>query len=642
MTIKTAGYASAATIALISVLAIPSAHADALFRSVTVLPADVTSTPISGFDASRQTIKEPGNSAILSGLEFDEVGDQPCFIRSHWWRSTTDDVDQEFTTDFDICAQRVDGDQSIVFSNARETRTGVRAIQVCNTGQSNHRVKGVKLFGAFVDQDQNGTVVSSGTTRSFERTNCKEPWQAVRACTSGEVAVGLVIEHTNDEVTGLGLRCAPVRVQSVMVDSNPATLFNEMERDIRVQVDAAGKIETMTIAQAIERHEVAGATVVVIDNGEVAVVRHYGMRNAKDDLRTNGDTIYQAASISKLFGALAMAKAARLSHGPTLDQTAQRTANANPDSLIARWVDKKFDRDEESYPAEITVRRLMGHTAGLSNWGIGNSKSDNETELETILMGDPFTDSTKPRVRPGTDWCYSGGGVSAAEAMFEIHAGCKARDFLNEEILTAYGLTKSTFNDASDSMSNLARGCSRGLCSTKPKHTEAKFAGGMLANPEEYARVLTYLMNDGKDRTGRQIIPLADVQAILTPTYHRSSSLRACTASSACASGETCVIGRCMTPLEAACDGSGSWWYGMGTYLSKNVPFGPGGYPRSIYHGGANPDGDSATRFEADRQTRRGVVIMVNGEYTWTKKGVEYGANALVNDIAAAFSRHFQ
>ena len=379
---------------------------------------------------------------------------------------------------------------------------------------------------------------------------------------------------------------------------------------------------------------------VVIDDGEVAVVRHYGMRNAKENLRTNGDTLYQAASISKLFGALAMAKAARMSHGPELDDTVQQTADDHPDSLIDRWVKKKFGRNEESFPGQISVRRLLGHSAGLSNWGIGNSKSDNATELETILLGDPFTDSTKPRVRPGTDWCYSGGGVSAAEAMLEIHSGKKPRVFLND-MLAEYGLTKSTFDDAKDGMTNLARGCSRGICSTKPKHTEAKFAGGMLAHPEEYARVVAMLMNDGKDENGKQVIPLADVQAILTPTYHRSSSLGVCKNSSACGSGETCVIGRCMKPLEADCDGSDDWWYGMGTYVSKDDPFGSAGFPRRIEHGGANPDGDSATHFEADRKDRNGIVIMVNGEYEWKKNGVAYGSEELVDDIEAAFDLHF-
>jgi hypothetical protein len=96
-----------------------------------------------------------------------------------------------------------------------------------------------------------------------------------------------------------------------------------------------------------------------------------------------------------------------------------------------------------------------------------------------------------------------------------------------------------------------------------------------------------------------------------------------------------------MKPLETDCDGSGSWWYGMGVYLSKNA-LATDGYPRSIYHGGANPDGDSATHFEADRQTKRGIVIMVNGEYEWSKQSVEYGASALVDDIQQAYSRHFK
>lgn len=621
--------------ALLSFMSAHCAYAD-IFRNIYTL--DTETLPISGFGASQHTTREGGSSAILSGLVFDEVGDKPCYIRFHWWRHTLDNVSQEFTTEFNICPNRVDGDKSIVFSKARDSKTGVRAIQVCNNGQDNHRLKGVRLFGALVDVIDSGKVVPSASMLSFERTNCDEPWKSVRECDAGKVATGLVVEHTNEEITGLALRCSAIQIKSVTVASDPVALYEKMERDIQVRVDKDGKKEAMSINAAIEQHEVAGATVVVIDNGEVAIVRHYGMRNAKDKLATNGNTLYQAASISKLFGGLAMAAAARKSHGPKLDETAQKSADKYPSKLIAQWVDKKFDGAEESYPAEITVRRLMGHSAGLSNWGIGNSKSDNATELETILMGDPFTDSTKPRVRPGTDWCYSGGGVSAAESILQAHSVRTPRDFLNDEILAAYGLTKSTFDDASDDMTNLARGCSKGLCSTKPKHTEAKFAGGMLANPEEYARVVTYLMNGGKDKAGKQIINAADVQAILTPTYNRSSSLKACSSSTSCGS-EGCVLGRCMKPLPASCSGSSSAWYGMGVYLGTTVL--SDGYSRSFWHGGANPDGDSATHFQADRQTKRGIVIMVNGEYEWTKKDVTYGANALVDDIQEAFARHF-
>ncbi len=630
-------YASFVTLTGITV---SSARADETLRSINAATG-IEPTLISGFQGSDSTTKEPGSSAILSGLEFDEVGDKPCFIRSHWWRFTSENIRQEFTTTFNICSKTVDGDKSILFSNARTTKTGVHGIQVCNNGQNNHRVKGVRLFGATVDKDGDGQVKTITATPSFERTNCKPPWKSMRTCDGQKIAVGLIVKHTKDEITGLGLRCADIQVKPVQVASNTAALFAEMEKDVQVQVDKDGKTEKMSILEALERHEAAGATVVVIDDGKVAVVRHYGMRNAKDNLKTNKDTIYQAASISKLFGALAMAKAARLDHGPKLDDTAQRTANSHRDSLIDKWTEKKFKGDEKDYPKDITVRRLMGHSAGLSNWGIGNSKRDNATELETILLGDPFTDSTKPRVRPGTDWCYSGGGVSAAEAMLNIESGRAPRVFLNE-MIEEYGLTKSTFNDAKDSMDNLARGCSRGPCSTKPKHTGAKFAGGMLANPEEFAQVVALLMNDGKDEAGKQVIPTDDVHAILTPTFHRSSSLKSCRSTDSCGSGELCVIGRCMKPLEAKCGASdfGSW-YGMGVFLAIDDPFGADGYPRKFEHGGANPDGDSATHFEADRKNRNGVVIMVNGEYKWTKKGVTYGANALAKDMKAAFDRHF-
>lgn len=595
-----------------------------------------TDTAISGFTASQRTIRQPGGGAFLSGLDFDEVGDKPCFIRAHWWRFNSDNTPQELATTFDICSSHVDGDRSILYADARQTKTGVRAIQVCNNSSNNHRLKGAKIFGATLDQNGNGSVVSTGDSRSFERTNCSPPWKTTRTCPAGQVAVGLLIEHTSEEITGLGLRCAPIEI----VETTPtvASVYGEMEADIRVKTDSNGATTSLTLPQAITRHEVAGATVVVIEGGEVALVRHYGQRNAKDNLPTNGDTIYQAASISKLFGGLAMARAARLGVGPALDTTVQSFANAHPNGLIARWAQQKFNGNEASFPAEMDVRRLMGHTAGLSNHGIGNSDSDNATELETILMGDLFTDSTRPISRPGTEYCYSGGGVSAAEAMLQ-ESGEMPRVFLND-MLDEWGLTKSTFNDANDNMGNLARGCSRGICSTDPKHTEAKFAGGMLANPEEYAQVLTYLMNNGRDPAGVRIIPLADVHAVLTPTFQRGSSLRACTlGGSACPAGETCIADLCRDASLPDCDG-GQADYGLGTGISAD-DIENDGYPESFSHGGGNPDGDSATYFYANRAEEDGIVIMVNGEYEWNQNSVTYGADALVNDIKDAYFRHF-
>ena len=604
-------------------------------------------TGISGFSAESETIREPGNDAFLYGIEFDEVGDKPCFILAHWWRNTRDDTKNDFTTKFDICKKTVTGDQSLIFSNGASEQKAVSAIQACNNNKNNHRMKGVKLFGSFVDRNGDGKVTDiSAPALSFQRPNCHEPFKAKRSCDDGSVAIGLVIEHTDDEITGLGLKCAKPVIKPVKLTDNIVNTYSAMEADIRVQTSKNGNTKTLTLAEAINEHQVAGATVVIIDNGKIALTRHYGMRDKTKNLPTNGDTFYTSASISKMIAGFAMAKAARMSHGPKLGRKVSKTAATNPDSLVGKWVNKQFKKDESDFPDEISVRRLMGHSAGLDTWGIGTYKKDNKTDMKTILLGDIFHKGVKPRKAPGIDWCYSGGGITVAEAMLETHSGRSAREFLNNEILEPYNMKESTANDADDSMTNLARGCSRGNCNSKPGHSEVKFAGGLLVHPEDYARLLTYIANDGKDTSGNQIIPVQDVQAILTPTYFKRSSKKLCAASKpTCTGNEVCINRKCIEPMRATCpskDADFGTWYGMGVKLSMNDPFGPEGLPRVLEHGGANDYDDVATHFEISRDNKNGIVIMVNGEFEWeNNSGATLGANALSTDIESAYDRNF-
>lgn len=617
----------------LTLAAVPAAQAKLPVFLEVRTPGPNDDTPVSGFTAANRILREPGSHAILYGLDFDEVGDKPCLIVAHWWRFTDDGKPQDFTTRFDICSSPADGDKSIVFANARETKTGVRGIQVCNNSSSNHRLKGAKILGATID-GVTGAVQSTGTSKSFERTNCSPPWKATRTCEAGQIAVGLFIEHSSEEITGLALDCSPVDI--VATSPSVASVYGEMEADIQVETNGNGTTSTMTLLEAIDQHEVAGASVAVIENGAVALVRHYGYRNAVDHLPTNANTIYQTASISKLFAGLAMVRAAREGVGPVLTSTVQEWADAHPGSLIDTWVGQKFTGDAAGYPSEISVRRLLDHSAGLSHHGIGNFYDDTPTELATILLGDAVTEDTHPLSRPGTEHCYSGGAFSAAEAML-ADAGLTPRVYLNG-MLGDWGLTQSTYDEAADSMTDLARGCSRGTCSTAPPHTIAKFAGGLLSNPKEYATVLTLLLNSGLDALGNRVLPLADVRAVLTPTYERTSSLQACTGS--CPAGETCIGARCMKPFLDTCDGGTSNGYGLGTFVTAAHLLADG-YPRNLSHGGANPDGGSATFFFADRLDDDGIVIMVNGEYQWSQNGATLGANALVDDIKAAYFRHF-
>jgi hypothetical protein len=305
-------------------------------RYIDADPATVKSTDISGRTGTEQTVREPGFNAFLYGLEFDEKGDKPCYVAARWWRYNDQNQPADFTTKFDICRDAAKGDKPLVFTQRADLRLAIDSVKVCSNDNKKHRLKGVEVTAGSIDRNGSGVVESAVQKDSFDRPNC-DSWNKVRSCEAGKVAVGLVIDHTDEEITGLALKCAePVVRTDSRISSSPQERYAKMETDIRVTVDKDGKSEIMTIAQAIYRHEVAGATVVIIEKGEISVVRHYGYRDKKLNLRTNKDMIYPTASISKMVGALGMLTAARLGKGPALDTTIKDAAAAHSGTLVDR------------------------------------------------------------------------------------------------------------------------------------------------------------------------------------------------------------------------------------------------------------------------------------------------------------------
>ncbi|MCU1266247.1 MAG: hypothetical protein JWM21_2565 [Acidobacteria bacterium] len=611
------------------------------YRHIYVDNAHLFTTPISGFKSSKHDTLEPGSNAFLVGLEFDEKSDKPCFIRAHWWRYTAANPDEQLTTFFDICKSSAKGDQSLVFTSSTALRQAVDGIQVCSNNDKDHRMKGVKLSSAFIDRDAKGKVENAGNDLKFERPNCSS-WKDFKGCSVGMVAIGLNIEHSGEEITGLGLHCTQPTIKSDTptpgsTDSDKEK-FSKMEHDIRVAVNKDGHTQTMSIKDAVARHEVNAATVVVIDNRKISAVHHYGVRSRKSGLPANDDTLYPTASLSKFVSSVGMLIAADKDEGPKLVRSVRQTANDFPNSLIARWVNKQFKGKNSDFPKDITISHLLSHTAGLDTHTIGTARHDSKTDMTNILMGSGLNPGVKPLAAPGTLFEYSGGGFVAAESMLETHSGRTATNFLNKEVLEHFHLTKSTFNTANDDMVNLARGCSRGICSDKPEYTTVKFAGGLLANPEEYARLLLIIMNDGKDDTGHELLPFDRVKDMLTPAAHINSSRKSCTSHDSCPKGgsgtkddEKCYNGVCILPVDA-----GGTWYGLGVGLS-GADY--AGFPTVLSHSGGQDN--VSTYFHVSRGGGNGIVIMVTGETKWNKDGADFGADALVDDIKEAFFRTY-
>jgi CubicO group peptidase (beta-lactamase class C family) len=404
----------------------------------------------------------------------------------------------------------------------------------------------------------------------------------------------------------------------------------------------------LTMQNQVEHHHVGGASVVIIEKGKITQHHWYGCRDRRAASRTTANTIYQTASLSKFVSAIGIVNAHRRQI-VDLDRTVQSYTNAHPDSLLAEWVDDKFRGTTEDYPQEIPLRRLLNHTAGLDTEGINAWEPGNVPTMRDILMGShAFAGGVQPISRPRTVIQYSGGGYIVAEHILQLASPLSFKEYLQQNVLDAAGLSLSTFDIAQPSMSNLARPFSHTPSDSRVLQTNVKAAGGLLASAREYAELVTALVNGGYTASGHRVMLQPDIDAILTPAALGVSTFTPCSKPGATKTidqgtvnvkglelelpdvTELCVAGQFRRVLSDVGD-----WRGLGVKLSMDVE--SDGYPRVVDHSGSQTG--ARTYFKIDRRTGNGIVIMINGTEKWADgDGFTFGADPLLSEIRAAYN----
>lgn len=171
----------------------------------------VTTTSISGFNASDLTWLAVGEGDFgIAGLSWDEDGDKPCRM---WAQPRALDYAVPGAgPQMDICGAAavpfVVGSITKTVAFDGNARYFVRGIAACTNGQSNHRLKGVRIYAAKVWANQN-PVDGLSASDEEDRPNCSQ-WHTAVYCPSGQIASAIVAHHSDKEITGLSLRCRRV------------------------------------------------------------------------------------------------------------------------------------------------------------------------------------------------------------------------------------------------------------------------------------------------------------------------------------------------------------------------------------------------------------------------------------------------
>ncbi|PCJ14321.1 MAG: hypothetical protein COB10_04540 [Planctomycetota bacterium] len=151
--------------------------------------------------------------------------------------------------------------------------------------------------------------------------------------------------------------------------------------------------------QLLQDFSVPGAAIAIIENGEIVLQKGYGFSDIENEVKVDTKTGFNIGSISKTFAAWGVMN---------LVQDGKLDLDAPAEKYLSRWhlPESEFDSNE------VTIRRLLSHTAGLSLHGYpGWSPTDELPTIEESLNGkNNGPGRVEIIMEPGTRYKYSGGG----------------------------------------------------------------------------------------------------------------------------------------------------------------------------------------------------------------------------------------
>ena len=196
-----------------------------------------------------------------------------------------------------------------------------------------------------------------------------------------------------------------------------------------------GAGDGLTLADHMAALHVPGVSIAVIQNGEIAWARGFGVTRLGGPAVTP-DTLFQAASISKPVSALAVLR---------LVESGKLNLDTDVNQYLKTW---KVPENQFTAKAKVTLRTLLTHTAGMTVRGFpGYAANSPLPTLVQILKGEPPANTPRIFVDtvPGTSGRYSGGGYVVAQQLLEDVTGIPFPQLMRDSVLMPIGMTHSTF-----------------------------------------------------------------------------------------------------------------------------------------------------------------------------------------------------
>lgn len=282
---------------------------------------------------------------------------------------------------------------------------------------------------------------------------------------------------------------------------------------VKAQAWPKGPLPLPRIAEEIEKRVASLAAednfsgVVLVAKGDRVLFRRaYGLADQQWSIRNRPDTKFHIASIGKMFTAAAILK---LAGEPKLSL----------DDPLAKWV-PEYPHAEA---AQITLRQLLTHSAGIGEW-------DNRQVRHDVSGAEAARTMTAPlEFKPGARFGYSNAGYVLLQAVIEKATGKPFANALRDLVFTPAGMTHTGLWPVTAVVPNRATGYLHSEddpLGLGPRYSNEQFLGyGANGSGGEYSTaddMFAFL----KSIANKRLLGVKGTQEMLTPRIDFAGAAR--------------------------------------------------------------------------------------------------------------------
>jgi D-alanyl-D-alanine carboxypeptidase len=211
--------------------------------------------------------------------------------------------------------------------------------------------------------------------------------------------------------------------------------------------DAQAAVQTQAVdavvQKAMQTRQFPGVSVAVVKDGTVVLAKGYGFSDVEKSIKATEQTVYQLASVTKPFTAMAtlmLVEDGKLS----LDGKVTEILPGLP----AAW-------------APVTVRHLLSHTSGIKSYTdvfgekkVAESQVFTPDQILALVKDAPLT------FTPGEKFAYCNTGYYLLGMIVEKASGKPYGTFVADRIFKPLGMTSTSLDDYADARPVRAKGYS--------------------------------------------------------------------------------------------------------------------------------------------------------------------------------------